>query len=69
MGIVLKKYKVTATKDVGYETSVLAKDEDEAWTLANQEDLEWKRVDDGHDWTIENIIEERNEDDPTCKHV
>ena len=69
MGIVLKKYKVTATKDVGYETSVLAKDEDEALTLANQEDLEWKRVDDGHDWTIENIIEERNEDDPTCKHV
>ena len=58
MGIVLKKYKVTATKDVGYETSVLAKDEDEAWGLANQEDLKWSQVDDGHDWTIENVTEE-----------
>ena len=57
MGIVLKKYKVTATKDVGYETFVLAKDEDEAWTLANQDDLMWKRVDDGHDWTLENVRE------------
>ena len=63
MGIVLKKYKVTATKDVGYETFILAKDEDEAWTLANQEeDLEWSRVDDGHDWTIENVTEERSKD-------
>ena len=60
MGIVLKKYKVTATKDVGYETSVLAKDEDEALRFANQEDLEWSRVDDGHDWTIENVTEERD---------
>ena len=60
MGIVLKRYKVTATKDVGYETFILAKDEDEAWGLANQEDLEWSRVDDGHDWTIENVTEERD---------
>ena len=58
MCIVLKRYKVTATKDVGYETFILAKDEDEAWGLANQEDLKWSQVDDGHDWTIENVTEE-----------
>ena len=32
MGIALKRYKVTATKDVAYETFILAKNEDEAWT-------------------------------------
>ena len=64
MGIALKRYKVTATRDVGYETFILAKNEDEAWTLARHEgeDLEWSRVDDGHDWTIEDVIEEKDDE-------
>ena len=42
----------------------MAKNEDEAWTLARREgeDLEWSRVDDGHDWTIEDVIEEKDDE-------
>ena len=50
MGIALKRYKVTATKDVGYEAFILAKNEDEAWTLAMKVKI-WS----GHEWTMVTI--------------
>jgi len=55
----MPKYKVTATMDVGYELIVEAADEDTAWAIAKETDDmgEWVQVDDGHDWTLENIWE------------
>ena len=55
----MPKYRVTATMDVGYELIVEAADEDTAWTTAKETDDmgEWVQVDDGHDWTLENIWE------------
>ena len=55
----MPKYKVTATLDVGYELIVEAVDEDTAWEIAKEMDDmdEWVCVDDGHDWTLENIWE------------
>ena len=55
----MPKYKVTATMDVGYELIVEAVDEDTAWTIAQEADDidEWVQVDDGHDWTLENVWE------------
>ncbi len=55
----MPKYKVTATMDVGYELIVEAVDEDTAWTIAQEADDmdEWVQVDDGHDWTLEDIHE------------
>ena len=55
----MPKYKVTATMDVGYELIIEAADEDTAWTIAQETDdmSEWVQVDDGHDWTLENIWE------------
>jgi len=60
----MKTYKVTATMDVAYEVFIEASSEDEAWKLANEmdapsniDDEVWTRVDNGHDWTVENVWE------------
>jgi len=56
----MPKYRVVATMDVGYEAIVDAPDKDTAWLQAkdDSESLEWKEIDDGHDWTLESIDEE-----------
>jgi hypothetical protein len=56
----MKSFKVSATKDVGYEAIVIAESEEEAFEKAkwNPDEFEWRRTDDGHDFTIEsNIVE------------
>jgi len=56
----LKKFRVSATMDIGYTALVEAENEDKAWEIARNNDLEdWKQSDNGHDWTIENIYEEK----------
>ena len=68
----MKKYKVTATKDVGYQAIILAKDGTHAWQIAkndlppvNGEEIHWEKTDDGHDWTLESVSEydEEKKDD------
>ena len=55
----MPKFKVTATMDVGYEAVVTARNEDEAWQMANDDfaTIEWVQTDEGHDWTLENVYE------------
>jgi lipocalin len=58
----MPKYKVTATKDVGYAAIIEAPTKDEAWVIArgdnpDAEEPNWEQADDGHDWTLENIWE------------
>ena len=53
----MPKYRVTATMDVGYEFIVEAADEQTAWDIAGEEAIGWVQVDDGHDWTLENVWE------------
>ena len=58
----MPKYKVTATKDVGYAAIIEAPSKDEAWVIAmgdnsESEEPDWEQIDDGHDWTLENISE------------
>jgi len=60
----MKKFKVTATMDVGYTTIIEAPNEDEAWEIARgdriysqNDELDWEQSDEGHDWTLENIWE------------
>jgi hypothetical protein len=65
----MPKYKVTATKDVGYSAIIEAPSKDEAWIIAmgdnpDAEEPDWEQTDDGHDWTLENISEV--EDDREC---
>jgi len=58
------KYKVTATKDVGYEAIIEADTEEEAWAIARGDrisDPDWEQTDDGHDWTLEHIWEVKDE--------
>ena len=59
----MPKFKVTATMDVGYELIVEAPDEDTAWKIADETDDidEWVQVDEGHDWTLENVWETKDE--------
>ena len=67
----MKKFKVTATMDVGYATIIEAPNEEEAWKIArgdriySQNDeisvLDWEQTDDGHDWTLEYIWELEDE--------
>tara|TARA_Y100001936_G_scaffold50765_1_gene49327 strand:- start:1698 stop:1883 length:186 start_codon:yes stop_codon:yes gene_type:complete len=60
----MTKYKVTATMDVGYEAIIEADSEDEAWAIARGDrisDPDWEKTDDGHDWTLENIWEIKDE--------
>ena len=54
----MAKFKVTATMDVAYEAIIEAPSALSAWEIANNDsNLEWVKVDDGHDWTLENISE------------
>ena len=59
----MPKYKVTATMDVGYELVVEAPDEDTAWKIAKDTDdmSHWVKADDGHDWTMEDVWEMKDE--------
>ena len=53
----MKKFKVTATMDVGYEMWVEARTEDEAWQMAYDADIDsWESVG-GQDWTLEQVWE------------
>ena len=54
----MPKYKVTATKDVGYAAVIEADNQEEAWAIArNGDEADWEKTDNGHDWTLENIWE------------
>tara|TARA_R100000656_G_scaffold114569_1_gene86992 strand:+ start:502 stop:702 length:201 start_codon:yes stop_codon:yes gene_type:complete len=57
----MKKFRVTATLDVGYQAIVEAKDEEHAWAIAREdvagEIADWEKIDDGHDWTLEDVWE------------
>jgi len=58
----MPKFKVTATKDVGFEAIIEAENEEEAWVIAREDEIkneepDWKQTDDGHDWTLEHIWE------------
>ena len=59
----MKSFKVSATKDVSYETIVIAESEKEAFEKAkwNPDEFEWKRTDDGHDFTIQSDVIEAKE--------
>jgi len=63
----MPKFKVTATMDVGYEAIVEAPDEDTAWDIAADtgvwtgSTVAWVQVDQGHDWTVENVWEVSND--------
>lgn len=53
----MKKFKVTATMDVGYQIWVEARNEAEAWELAGDADIDsWESVG-GQDWTLEQVWE------------
>ena len=53
----MRKFKVTATMDVGYELIVEARNEAEAWQMAEDNDADWLQINEGHDWTLEGIKE------------
>ena len=56
----MPKYKVTATMDVGYTAIIEAANKDEAWKIAKGDgEADWEQTDNGHDWTVENIWEEK----------
>jgi len=57
----MPKFKVTATMDVGYELIVEADNEAEAWRMAEDNDADWLQVDEGHDWTLEDVREVSDE--------
>ena len=65
----MPKFKVTATMDVGYEAIVEAPDEDTAWDIAADtgvwtgSTVAWVQVDQGHDWTLENVWEVDGDND------
>lgn len=56
-GKTMPKYKVTATKDVGYSAIIEADSQEEAWEIAKWGEGDWEKTDNGHDWTVENIWE------------
>ncbi len=50
--------------DVGYTAIIEADSEDEAWAIARGdrfEEADWEKTDNGHDWTLENIWEAKDE--------
>ena len=53
----MRKFRVTATMDVGYELIVEARNEAEAWQMAEDNDADWLQINEGHDWTLEGIKE------------
>ena len=58
----MPKFKITATMDVAYEAVVTARNEAEAWQMANDgfATIEWVQTDEGHDWTLEDVREVDN---------
>ena len=53
------KYKVTASMDVGFETTIEANSGEEALDLANDLDFHlWEKVSDGSNFELEDIKEE-----------
>ena len=59
----MPKFKVTATMDVGYAAIIEADTKDEAWAIAsNGDEADWEQTDNGHDWTLENIREAKDDD-------
>ena len=58
----MPKYRVTATKDVGYSAIIEAPTKDKAWVIArgdnpDAEEPNWDPSDDGHYWTLANSWE------------
>ncbi len=53
----MPKFKVTATMDVAYELVVEAPNRATAWQMAEENDTDWVKADDGHDFTLEHIKE------------
>ena len=59
----LKQFRVTATLDVSYAAIIEAHSEEQAWAIAREDEApikgeaEWKQIDEGHDWTLENVSE------------
>ena len=58
----LKKFRIVATKDVGYQAIIEAKNCTEAWEIARgnrlqEREFDWVQTDDGHHWTLERIHE------------
>ena len=53
----MPKFKVTATMDVGYVAEIEARNEAEAWQMAEDNDADWLQINEGHDWTLEGIKE------------
>ena len=45
----MPKYKVTATKDVGYSAIIEADSQEEAWEIAKWGEGDWEKTDNGHD--------------------
>jgi hypothetical protein len=59
----MPKYKVTATKDVGYSAIIEADSQEEAWKIAKGDgEGDWEKTDNGHDWTVENIWEVKDDE-------
>ena len=57
----MNKYKVTATRDVGYTATIEAENEEEALAIARgDEPYEpyYEKIDEGHCWTIQSITSE-----------
>jgi len=62
----MKEYKVTATMDVGYTAIIEAENQEEAWKIAKGDcEADWEQTDNGHDWTVENCWEIKNENQGT----
>ena len=64
----MKTYEVTYSASLRHTVKVSASNEDEAWKLADEmdspsdiDDEVWTRVDNGHDWTLENVWEIDND--------
>ena len=53
----MPKYRVKATMDYGYVAVIEASTEDDAWQIAKEGDADWVKADNGHDWTVESIVE------------
>tara|TARA_R100000664_G_scaffold31629_1_gene45437 strand:+ start:1318 stop:1503 length:186 start_codon:yes stop_codon:yes gene_type:complete len=53
-----RKFRVDAVLDVGYSLIVEARDEDEAYEIAKERPEDFRKADDGHEWTVDsNVIE------------
>ena len=43
--------------DVGYVAEIEAENVEKAWEIAKNGDGDWVKADNGHDWTVESIVE------------